>query len=460
MTLDDSIFRAYDIRGIVGQGLDAPLVELIGKAVASEALEQGQTCLAVGADARLSSPDFYQAIIRGILATGCDVIAIGTVPTPVLYFATHVLDTRSGVMVSGSHNPREYNGVKMVLDNRCLAADQITRLKERIQREDFHVGTGSMETRDLLPEYIKRICADIRLSAPVKVVIDCGNGVASHCAPMLFAALGCQVVPLYCEADGNFPNHHPDPTRPGNLVDLIARVNSERAALGIAFDGDGDRVGLVTGSGRIVDADRMMLAFIQDILPDNPGATVIFDVKSSRLLPQFIERAGGKPLMCKSGHSFVKQAMQASGALLGGEYSAHIFFRHRWYGFDDGLYAAARFLELMDKHGGDADKVLASCPDTFSTPELYVSVGEDDKFDLVASLANRLDIPGAVMTRLDGLRAETPEGWGLIRASNTTPSLVLRFEADSREALGRLMQAFRDALAALAPNLDLDALAG
>ena len=452
----DNIFRAYDIRGIVGQGgLDREIMVQIGKAVASEALDQVESTLMVGEDARLSSPDFSEALIEGIRKTGCDVIHLGTIPTPLLYFATHVLETTSGVMITGSHNPKDYNGVKIVLKNQCLAVDQITRLKDRIKSEDFHTGKGSLFLHNIMPDYIKRICADIHYHFPGKVVIDCGNGVAGHCAPMLFAALGCQVIPLHCQPDGNFPNHHPDPTRPENLADLVTAVREEGAMLGIAFDGDGDRVGLVSHSGRIIDADRMLLAFINDILPTNPGASIVFDVKTSQQVAKQVNELGGVPVMCKSGHSFVKQQMHHSNGLLGGEFSAHIFFQHRWYGFDDGMYTAARFLELMDSNRQDADRLLEAWPDTCSTPEIFIPVSDNEKFPVMATLQERLDIPGARMNRLDGLRVETDKGWGLVRASNTTPNLVLRFEAESPDALDELQQQFRHGISSLAPSLDL-----
>lgn len=459
VSVPDNIFRAYDIRGIVNAGLDERMIELIGKAVGSEALALGETSLVVGADARLSSPAFAVAMARGILSTGCDVENIGTVPTPVLYFATHVCRSNSGVMITGSHNPRDYNGVKIVLQNQCLAADQITRLKERIQREDFSTGSGSLTDIDVQPAYLKRICTDIQLSRPYKVVIDCGNGVAANSAPILFSALGCQVVALYCEVDGNFPNHHPDPTHAENLRDLIAAVKEEQADLGIAFDGDGDRVGLVSQSGRIIDADSMLLAFAADILPDNPGASVVFDVKSSRRIPQQVSELGGTPVMCKSGHSFVKKQMQENQALLGGEYSAHLFFRHRWYGFDDGQYVAARFLELMDRNACSADDLVAEQPPSCHTPELQIPVSEEDKFAVMGTLVEQLDIPGATISHLDGIRADNDKAWGLVRASNTTPCLVLRFEADTPKALAAIREQFRAGIAALFPALDLSCLA-
>lgn len=465
-SIPDNIFRAYDIRGIVNQGLDVPLMTLIGKAIASEALTQGEHCLVVAADARLSSPAFSQAMIAGIITTGCDVIHIGTVPTPLLYFATHhfakvgagPLTSRSGVMITGSHNPKNYNGVKIVLQNNCLAADQIQRLKQRIQAGDFHEGEGNVTTADVMPAYLKRIDADLCYSRPYRVVIDCGNGVAANCAPMLFAALGCEVEPLFCTTDGSFPNHHPDPTQAENLAALKTAVLETQADLGIAFDGDGDRVGLVSPGGHIIDADSMMLAFIADILPENPGASIVFDVKSSLQLKKLITRLGGTPVMCKSGHSFVKREMQATGALLGGEFSAHLFFRHRWYGFDDGMYAAARFLELLDRKNCSADTLLDSLGHRVSTPEIKLEVNEREKFSIMANLQENLEFPGALIIRVDGVRAETDKAWGLVRASNTTPNLVLRFEAESVQALQEIQETFKTAIGGLVPGLCLDCL--
>lgn len=452
----DHIFRAYDIRGIVDEGLDETIIQLIGRAIASEALDTGEKCLIVGADARHSSPEFSAAMIQGILSTGCDVLDIGIVPTPLMYFATHHLDIHSGVMITGSHNPKNYNGVKIVLNQNCLAADQITRLKVKILKEDFHNGKGSLSSFDISADYIKAVTQNINLRQSHKVVIDCGNAVAANCAPGLFSALGCQVVPLYCETDGNFPNHHPDPTRIENLNDLIALTKKENADLGIAFDGDGDRVVLVSKNGKVIDADKMMMSFIKDIVPDNPGASIIFDVKSSQHLSRLIDHYGGQAVMCKSGHSFVKQQMHETGALLGGEYSAHIFFRHRWYGFDDGMYSAARFLELMDKNQCSADTLLDACPVTYSTPELYIPVSEEEKFSMMDTLLEKFEIPDAQLNRLDGIRAETENAWGLIRASNTTPNLILRFEADSVASLEQIQLVFRQAIGGIFPSLVMD----
>jgi phosphomannomutase / phosphoglucomutase len=449
------IFRAYDIRGIVGQGLDANTVRLIGQAIGSEAIDVGERTLVVGADARLSSPELFTALKTGILSSGCGIIDLGVVPTPLMYFATHTLIADSGVMLTGSHNPREYNGIKIVMKRQTLADNQISHLYDRIMTNTLHTGKGSRLSFDIKQPYINAITSTIGLQKSFKVVLDCGNGVAGLVAPHLFAALGCTVIPLYCEIDGNFPNHHPDPTRYDNLKDLIARVKLEQADLGIAFDGDADRLGLVTSSGSVLDADHMLLAFAMDILPDNPGARVVYDVKSSHHLGRVITAADGIPVMCKSGHSYVKQKLRETDALLGGEYSAHIFFKHRWYGFDDGMYAAARFLELMDKYQASAQQLLDKLPPSISTPELFVPVEENAKFQLVEMLREHLHFDNARMNYLDGIRADFDFGWGLVRASNTTPCLVLRFEADTADELASLQSLFRTAISSLAPELKL-----
>jgi len=450
-----NIFRAYDIRGVVGEGLCPEVMRQIGRAIGSEALDLGERCLIVGADARLSSPSLGRALTEGILASGCDVIDIGVVPTPLMYYATHLLPVGSGVMVTGSHNPGHYNGVKIVLRRQCLADNQVSALRERIHRGDLRSGRGHLERHRLQDVYVERIAADITLRRPFKVVVDAGNGVTGALAPRLFRTLGCEVQPLHCELDGRFPNHPPDPSEPGNLRDLRRAVRESGAALGIAFDGDGDRVVLVDEEGGIIDADQLLMCFALDILPHNPGAPVVYDIKSSAHLPRLVEAAGGRPVMCRSGHSFVKRSMQESGALLGGEYSAHIFFRHRWYGFDDGLYAAARFLEIMDREGCGASELAARLPRSFSTPELRIPVDEGRKFALMARLGEALRFEDARIETLDGIRADFPAGWGLLRASNTTPALVLRFEADTREELQRLQARFRQAIGGVDASLPL-----
>jgi phosphomannomutase/phosphoglucomutase len=453
--ISPDIFRAYDIRGIVGRGLDAHSVKLIGQAIGSEARDLGQHTLITGADARISSPELAEALQAGILASGCNVIDIGVVPTPLLYFATHTLSSPSGVMLTGSHNPRDYNGVKMVLKQRALADNQITRLYDRIVGKELAKGKGKRTTHDILPAYLERVALGVPLSRRFRVAIDCGNGITGAVAPQLFEKLGCEVLRLYCEVDGNFPNHHPDPTRAANLRDLQTLVFEKGCDIGIAFDGDGDRLGIVTGDGNIVDADHMLLAFAMDILLDNPGARIVYDVKSSHHLGHVISAFGGSGVMCKSGHSYVKQKLHETEALLGGEFSSHIFFKHRWYGFDDGMYAAARFLELMDKYQASAQDLLERMPASFSTPELFIPVTEQEKFAVMEQLVAGLRFDSGNLNYLDGIRADFAHGWGLVRASNTTPSLVLRFEADSESELAAIQADFRSRLAVLLPGLAL-----
>ena len=449
------IFRAYDIRGIVGQGLDAEAVRLIGQAIGSELLDSGEDSLYTAADARLSSPLLARALREGLLSAGCHVIDLGVVPTPLLYFATHTLAHNSGIMLTGSHNPRDYNGIKVVLKQRTLADNQILRLRDRIEAGELREGKGTLSHHAIVPDYQAYLAKQFRFTRRFRVAIDCGSGVTGLVAPALFAALGCEVTTLCGTVDGNFPCHHPDPTRPENLSMLRAVMGNKPHDLGIAFDGDGDRVILMTTDGQTIDADKMLLAFVKDILPSEPGARVVFDVKSTHHLPRTIRALGGVPVMCKSGHSFVKREMHRSQAVVGGEYSAHIFFKHRWFGFDDGLYAAARFLELMDHGQRSARVILDSLPNSESTPELFIPVAEDEKFALVERLSSELRFAGATLNYLDGIRADFADGWGLVRASNTTPNLVLRFEADDREALKRIQNSFGSQLLALAPDLQL-----
>jgi len=454
-TIQDDIFRAYDIRGIVGEGLNAEVMYLLGKAIGSEALDIGENCLLLGSDARLSSPEFAEQMKSGIRATGCDVIDLGQIPTPLLYFATHYLDVHSGVMITGSHNPKNYNGVKIVFKHESLSDTQITIFKERIRSNTLHNGKGVLKKFDIKDAYLHHILNDISLTRSWKLVIDSGNAITANVAPELFMNLGCSISTLFCDIDGSFPNHHPDPTIAENLKDLIAQVKTDKADLGIAFDGDGDRVVLVSASGKIIDADKLLMAFVKDILPTNKKATVVYDVKSSQHLHTLIKGLGGKPLMCKSGHSYVKKAMSKSGALVGGEYSAHIFFRHRWFGFDDGIYAAVRFLELMDKNNISADKILSTLPESRSTPEIFIAVPEDEKFNLIKILAQNFCIAGAEINELDGLRVSFDFGWGIIRASNTTPNLMLRFEADNLQNLQAITALFMQEITRILPQLSI-----
>jgi phosphomannomutase/phosphoglucomutase len=454
--VSETIFRAYDIRGIVGETLTSDIVQVIGRSIGSEAIERGVKSICIGFDGRHSSPELADALASGIMSAGCDVINVGAVPTPVLYFSTHELGTGSGVMVTGSHNPANYNGLKIMLGGETLSGEAIQRLLQRIQTGDFVSGRGSQSSEDVRRAYLDRIVGDIAVAAPLKVVLDAGNGIAGELAPVLVEELGCEVVPLYCDVDGDFPNHHPDPGKPENLKDLIAAVKSEKADLGLAFDGDGDRLGVVTNTGKIIWPDRLMMLFARDVVSRNPGADVIYDVKCSRRLAGVISEAGGRPIMWKSGHSLMKAKMKQTGALLAGEMSGHIFFGERWFGFDDGLYSAARLLEILGVEDRDSNEVFEEFPDDISTPELNVEVTEQTKFGIIEQLGKKGDFGDGSVSTIDGIRVEFTDGWGLCRASNTTPMLVLRFEAESEEALERIKSVFREQLSKAAPDLVAD----
>lgn len=450
------IFRAYDIRGIVGDNLTEDVVEVIGRAIGSEATDRGVTSLCIGYDGRHSSPGLADALARGVLSTGCSVIEVGAVPTPVLYFAAHHLETGSGVMVTGSHNPANYNGLKIMLGGETLSGDAIQKLYDRIQNADFSAGQGELSREDVRRAYLDRIVGDIAVAAPLKVVVDAGNGIAGELGPMLLEELGCEVTPLHCDVDGDFPNHHPDPGKPENLQDLIAKVQETGADIGLAFDGDGDRLGVVTNSGKIIWPDRLLMLFARDVVSRNPGADVLYDVKCSRRLAGVISEAGGRPIMWKSGHSLMKAKMQETGALLAGELSGHIFFAERWYGFDDGLYTAARLLEILGIEDRHSDEVFEDFPEDISTPELNVQVTESDKFAIIERLEQQADFGDGNVSTIDGLRVDYTDGWGLCRASNTTPVLVLRFEAENEDALERIKSVFREQLQKAAPDLVAD----
>jgi len=456
-SLPGSIFRAYDIRGVVGKTLTEEIVRAIGRAIGSEAFDQGQQTLVVGYDGRTSSPDLAAALAEGLRATGRDVIDIGRVPTPVLYFATHFLDTGSGVMVTGSHNPPDYNGLKIMIGGETLFGERIAALRERIEAGKFTTGEGAFQSMEMIDEYIRRVSEDVpvALGNSFKVVVDCGNGVAGVVAPKLLQALGHDVIELYCEVDGNFPNHHPDPSQPENLRDLIAAVKEHDADLGLAFDGDGDRLGVVDPSGAIIWPDRQMMLYARDVLSRNPGAEIIFDVKCSSRLPKVIKKLGGKPLMWKTGHSFIKNKLQETGAPLAGEMSGHIFFKERWYGFDDGIYTAARLLEILTGFKQKPAAIFAKLPNGVSTPELRLDFAEGEHLRFMEKLGKGEQFGEARVTTIDGLRVDYPDSWGLVRASNTTPSLVLRFEADTNEALDGVKNRFREVLLAIDPRLEL-----
>ncbi len=454
--MSPGIFRAYDIRGIVGETLSSSVVERIGAAIGSEAISRGLASLCIGYDGRHSSPELADALARGVMAAGCNVIDVGAVPTPVLYFATHHLENGSGVMVTGSHNPANYNGLKIMLGGETLSGDAIKALYRRVQTGDLAAGRGTRSSEDVRRAYLDRIVGDIAVAAPLKVVVDAGNGIAGELGPMLIEELGCEVIPLYCDVDGDFPNHHPDPGKPANLADLIERVKAEGADLGVAFDGDGDRLGLVTNTGKIIWPDRLLMLFARDVVSRNPGADVLYDVKCSRRLAGVISEAGGRPIMWKTGHSLMKAKMKETGALLAGEMSGHIFFAERWYGFDDGLYSAARLLEILGIEDRHSDEVFEDFPEDISTPELNVEVTESSKFTIIEQLGKEGDFGDGNISNIDGIRVDYADGWGLCRASNTTPVLVLRFEAETQEALERIKDVFRAQLKKAAPDLVAD----
>jgi phosphomannomutase/phosphoglucomutase len=455
-TIPQSVFRAYDIRGIVTDQLTPDMVYTIGLALGAEAEARGQKHLVVARDGRLSGPILFAALTRGLMDSGRHLIDIGIVPTPVLYFATHWLKTQSGVMLTGSHNPSNYNGIKTILNGKTLAEQDIQNLYQRIvQRHFIYEDGGTIESKDICQDYIERIASDVKLDRPLKIVVDAGNGVTGKLAPLLFRRLGCEVIEKFCEIDGHFPNHHPDPSVMANLQDLQQTVLSQHADVGLAFDGDGDRLGMVTDQGKIIWPDRQMMLFARDILSRLPGAEIIFDVKSSRYLPQVISQAGGKPLMWKTGHSLLKAKLHERGAPLAGELSGHIFFKERWYGFDDGLYAGARLLEILSHDSRSADQVFAALPDSINTPELKAPLAEDKKIAFMQQLIRDAVFPNAELNTIDGLRVDFADGWGLVRVSNTTPCLTIRFEADDEAALARIQERFRAQLLAVDQHLVL-----
>jgi phosphomannomutase/phosphoglucomutase len=455
LAIDRSIFRAYDIRGVVGQSLHNDTARMIGLAVGSVLRERGLKEIVIGRDGRLSGPDLVAELIRGLRATGCDVLDIGQVPTPVVYFATYHLNAGSGIAVTGSHNPSNYNGFKIVVGGETLAEDAIQDLYRRISEGRYATGSGGLQVMDVFQDYLDRISGDVQVERRLKVVVDAGNGVAGGVAPQVLEAIGCDVVPLYCEVDGTFPNHHPDPTDPHNLEDLILSVKRLKADVGLAFDGDGDRLGVVTASGEIIYPDRVLMLFAIDVLNRNPGATVIYDVKCTGHLQDIVLRNGGSPIMWKTGHSLMKAKLREEDAALAGEMSGHFFFRERWYGFDDAIYAAARLCEILGASERAPQELFDELPKGVSTPELKVEMQEGQPHDFIARFRDRSNFPSARVSTIDGVRADYPDGWGLVRASNTTPSLVLRFDADNAEALERIKTTFREQMRAIEKDIAL-----
>ena len=458
MQLSPSIFKAYDIRGVVPSTLTEEVAEALGRAFGTVALREGEATVAVGRDGRLSGPSLSAALVRGLTAAGVDVIDIGPATTPMLYFAANTLCS-SGIQVTGSHNPKDYNGFKMVMGGRAIHGEEIQALRRLMASGDFGPAPtrhGTVRLVNVLAPYRDRIAGDIKLARPMKIVIDSGNGIAGASAPGIFRALGCEVTELFSEVDGNFPNHHPDPSKPDNLRDLIRALKEGDAELGLAFDGDGDRLGIVTKDGQNIYPDRQMMLFAQDVLSRVPGGEILFDVKCTQRLAPAIRAAGGKPLMFKTGHSLVKARMKELGAPLGGEMSGHIFFKERWFGFDDGTYAGARLLEILSKHA-DPSAVLNGLPTSFSTPELNVKCAEGEPHGIVDQLVAKANFAApAEVSTIDGLRVDWPDGFGLIRASNTTPVLVLRFEGHTQAALDRIQAEMLALLRGVKPDASFE----
>ena len=455
--IEPGIFRAYDIRGVVGRDLSPQVAELIGQAIGSLMQDKGLQDIVVGRDGRLSGPEMAGGLVTGLRKAGRNVIDIGLAPTPLVYFGAYQLQAGSCVSVTGSHNPPDYNGFKIVVGGETLSGDAITDLYARIADGRLHnaPAPGRLETREIDDDYVQRVASDIQIDRPLKVVVDAGNGVAGELGPKVLEAIGAEVVPLYCDIDGTFPNHHPDPSEPHNLADLVKMVDRLDADLGIAFDGDGDRLGVVTRDGHNIFPDRLLMLFAADVLERNPGAQIIFDVKCTGRLPGYILRHGGSPLMWKTGHSLIKAKMRETGAELAGEMSGHFFFGERWYGFDDGIYSAARLLEILAAQPGRPSDVLDALPDGIATAEIKVDAPDGNPHAFVERFVAAAQFQDARLSTIDGLRVDWPDGWGLVRASNTTPVLVMRFDADNNEAMARIKATFREQLLALRPDLDL-----
>ena len=460
INLSPSIFKAYDIRGIIDSTLDADIAHLIGMAFGSEMREQGESTIVVGRDGRLSGPTLMKALTEGLLSVDINVIDLGVVATPMVYYGTCISingqEATSGIMITGSHNPPNYNGFKMVLGRKAIYGDQIKALYQRIVDKKFSATSPAKRSEfDIFPSYLERITSDIKLARPMKIAVDCGNGVGGAFAGKLFRALGCEVEEMFCEVDGNFPNHHPDPAHVENLHDLMDKLASSDNEIGLAFDGDADRLGVVTKDGSVIFPDRQMMLYAKDVLSRNPGAQIIYDVKCTRNLGIWIEQHGGKPLMWKTGHSLVKAKLKETGAPLAGEMSGHIFFKDRWYGFDDGLYTAARLLEILSKEN-NPNQTLLDLPNAICTPELQMACDEGEPFRILEEVKANAKFEDAISVNIiDGIRVEYADGFGLARPSNTTPVVVMRFEADNQNAIERIQEAFKKALLAAKPDAKL-----
>ncbi len=446
MKVNSEIFRAYDIRGIVKDELSEELVKNLGKAIGTILLRKGRNKICVCRDGRLSGPDLSKTLIGGIISSGCDVLNIGMAPTPLLYFATFTSGIKDGVMITGSHNPKNYNGFKIVFDQKALTSNSIQEIKSLIMSEDFEEGLGKVDSLSIFDKYLKELKEKISIPKPLKVVLDCGNGVGGTIAPDSFKALGINLKEIFCEVDGNFPNHHPDPGNPKNMVDLSEAVIRESADLGIALDGDGDRLGVVDNLGKIIYPDQYMSLVSEDILKKNINSKIVFDVKCSNQLAKTIKKSGGIPIMSKTGHSYIKSEILNSNAILGGEMSGHIFFNDNWYGFDDGIFSALRLLEIISKLDTTSSEAFKKFPQFFNTPELAIKTTDKDKFNIIEKLKNNYDFFGYERILIDGLRLENKNAWGIARASNTTPTIVLRFEGDTKESLKKIIETFQKAL--------------
>ena len=452
MDINTNIFRAYDIRGVAYEELTEEIVSKLGKSLGTSSLNRGETQLIVSRDGRNSSPQMYEWLSEGIRSTGCDVINIGIAPTPVLYFSTFKLPASSGVMITGSHNPSEYNGFKIVRNNKTISGEAIQEIKLSILENEFLTGKGSEKEEEIIEMYLHELKENVAISRPLKLAIDCGNGVASILAKEVYESLGCEVESIFSTLDGNFPNHHPDPSQPENLKDLIGVVLNKELEIGLAFDGDADRLGVVSSKGEIIYPDMQMILFSKDILANNQGSKIVFDVKCSKLLSNSISREGGIPIMSKTGHSFIKDTIAKESALLGGEMSGHIFFNDKWPGFDDAIYAGARMLEIISSYSKN-DDILSTLPKLACTPEINIKTTDDDKFKIVEKFKSLANFPNSTLINIDGIRIEFENGWGLLRASNTTPNLVLRFEANNQENLENISNDFREILSKIDSDL-------
>ena len=451
MKLNENIFRANDIRGIALEDLTEEVIFALGRALGTESLNRKQDDFIIGRDGRISSPLLFEWLSEGVLSTGCNVIDIGVVPSPVLYHATFNLSSSSGVVITGSHNPSNYNGFKILFNNNSTSSEEIQSIKKRIKEQDFLSGAGRIESLDVVESYVEEVKNNIKLSRPMNISIDCGNGAAGVVAEKVYKGIGCEVEGLYCDLDGNFPNHHPDPSKPENVEDLIELVLKNKSEIGLAFDGDADRLGIISPTGEMIFPDMQMIVFSEHILKKKPNSKIVFDVKCSKLLEEAILKSNGIPIMSKTGHTFIKSMIRDHGAILGGEMSGHIFFNDRWPGFDDGVYAGARMLEILSHSEGE--DIFRTLPKLVSTPEINIETTDEDKFSIINDFKKISNFEDGKIIDIDGIRVEFDNGWGLLRASNTSPVLVLRFEADSSEALNNIKERFKDTLNKIEPSL-------